>query len=261
MQAHGVPCLVLAGRPNCGPLRQVSDAPWEALIDVAGQPMAARVIQALAKAQGIAGGVVVGPRELEETFQLPPGFWRVDPGEDVLDNVGKGLSALPGPEEGHILVATSDIPLLSAPAVEGFLRACQPQDQDVYLPVVPREVAQARFPGVQRTYVRLADGAYTMGNLVLVRRGVLRRQLAGGPLRQLVAGRKVPWKLALTVGPGMLLHYLMGRLSLERAATLGGRAFGVTGRAVVTADAEVGVDVDKVSDLVLCREVLSHVSS
>jgi CTP:molybdopterin cytidylyltransferase MocA len=249
--------LVLAGRPNDGRLdASAGDLGWEALIDVAGVPMAARVLAALGGARSVAGGVLVGPAELDQA--LPAGFVRVDPAGDTIANLTAGLAVRP-PTVRHVLVATSDIPLVTSTMIDSLIEACGDRSLDVYFPVVRREVAEARFPGVRRTYVRLRDGSYTAGNLFLVRPEVL---VAGGSgeglLARMVRWRKAPWRMALALGPGLLLGLLTASLDLAGAERAASRRLGVRGRAVVTPFAEVGVDVDKPGDLALCREALSH---
>ncbi len=248
--------LVLAGRPDDGRLDAGRSPGWEALIDVAGQPMAARVLGALGAARLVAGGAVVGPEALEPC--LPPGFTRVEPVGDTLANLAAGLGRRPA-GAAHVLVATSDIPLVTGEMIDSLIEACGERALDVYFPVVRREVAEARFPGVRRTYVRLRDGSYTAGNLFVVRPEALIAAGGGeGLLQRMVRWRKAPWRMALALGPGLLLGLLTASFDLAGAARAASRRLGVTGQAVVTAHAEVGVDVDKPGDLALCREVLGH---
>jgi GTP:adenosylcobinamide-phosphate guanylyltransferase len=258
-RAEPVPAVVLAGRPNQGALRRADGAPWEALIPIGGQPMVGHVLSALASAEGVAGGLVVGPPEL--TPLLPNGFARVEPGRDVIDHLARALPIL-AQTHRRVLVAGSDVPLVTAAMVDRFLAGCGDQSLDVYFPVVRRETAEARYPQVRRTYVRLRDGAYTAGNLYLVNPRVLIGQGdAEGLLARLVRWRKSPWRMARVLGPGVLLALVLHTLDLAAAERRVAARVGVTGRAVVLDDPEVGLDVDKPADLVLCREVLSHAGS
>lgn len=257
MTAEQVWAVMLAGRRNDGRLAEAAGPAWEALIDIGGRPMAARVLEALGASGRIGGGAVVGPAALAAHF--PPGFERVEAVGDATANLAAGLLRRP-PWAHHVLVVTSDIPLVSGPMVSAFLDACGDRSRDVYFPVVRREVAETRFPGVHRTYVHLRDGSYTAGNLFLVRPEVLMADRDGGEglLDRMVRWRKAPWRMALALGPGLLIGLVSRRWDLARVEQAVTHRLGVTGRAVVTADAEVGVDVDKPGDLALCREVLSH---
>lgn len=256
-QSAGVWAVVLAGRRNDGRLGAGTEAAWEAMIDVAGRPMAARVLDALGGARHVAGGAVVGPPDLAP--YLPGGFERVDPVGDTLQNLDAGLARRPA-RPARVLVVTSDIPLVTAAMVDAFVAACGDRSLDVYFPVIRRDVAQTRFPGVRRTYVRLADGAFTAGNMFLVRPEVLVADARGGEglLDRMVRWRKSPLQMAARLGVGFVFGVLTHTWTLARVERAATRRLGITGRAVVTADAEVGVDVDKPSDLALCREVLAH---
>jgi hypothetical protein len=242
--------VVLAGRPNDGLLRSVSAEAWEALIPVAGRPMAAWVVRTLASVPGVGPVVVVGPEALARHV---PEAEVVAPGRDMLENLEIGLGRLAGRD--LVLVATGDAPLLTRAEVEAFLAgvAARPVG-DLYWSIVPREAVEAALPGVRRTWVRLREGTYTGGNLA-----ALRPAAAGGVralAERLVALRKSPWRLAGLLGGSFLLRFLLGRVRLEEAEARFSRLLGLEGRAVVVPSVGVGVDVDKPSDYWYCERVL-----
>jgi hypothetical protein len=68
--------------------------------------------------------------------------------------------------------------------------------------------------------------------------------------------RKQPWRIALLIGPGFLIAYLSGRMSLAQTVARLGQTAGVKAAAVVSAYGLAAVDVDKPSDLDLVRELL-----
>lgn len=246
-----IPALVLAGAPNDGPLKDVSPAPFEALIDIHGRPLTAYVIEALLATSVINRVLVVGPPELGKTFEsnrlviLPP------QGE-LLENLAAGLEALSGSSKA--LVVTGDLALLTPSAVEGFLRLCKSDEADVYYPVVPRDAVEKAYPMMKRTYVRLREGVFTGGNVGLVDPAVLIRSLDRA--KDFVRFRKKPLRLALVVGPGVLCRFLSGRLSLREAEKKVSRIMGLRGRAVITNIPEIGVDIDKVGDLEAAKALL-----
>lgn len=259
--------VVLAGRRNDGALREMADTDWEALIDVCGTPMAGRVLQALSGTPDVAGGVVVGPEEIQTRGLLPKGFGLVLPGSSLVENLHSGVSALrtvtpDGTIPEDVLISTSDVPLVTAAMVESFLCATGDGTLDAYVPVVRRETAEARFPGVHRTYIHLKDGAFTMGNLFLVKSRLLE---AGDGHASLLEGfvrlRKSPILMARTLGVGLVVGLATRQLTLADLERIAGGRIGIRGHAVAMGDPEIGVDVDKASDLELCREVLCHLAS
>ncbi|MEW6573950.1 MAG: NTP transferase domain-containing protein [Bacillota bacterium] len=248
-----IPALVLAGSPNTGPLRDVSPAPSEALIDVHGRPLTAYVIEALLATPVVGRVVVVGPRDLGKSF-----------GSDrivilplqggLLENLAVGLKALAN--ASRVLVVTGDLALLTPSAVAEFLQLCSSEEADVFYPVVPRDAVEKAYPTIKRTYVRLREGVFTGGNVGLVDPAVLIRSLDRA--RDFVRLRKKPLRLALVVGPGVLGRFLLGRLSLREAEKKVSRILGLRGRAVIASIPEIGVDVDKPGDLEVVKDVLKE---
>ncbi|MGQ9497395.1 MAG: NTP transferase domain-containing protein [Desulfotomaculales bacterium] len=246
-----VACLVLAGSKNTGPLAAASDAPYEALIPIGDRPMVGYVVDALLAAEGAGHIVVAGPRELARV--LPPGVEVTPGGDTLIESLGRGLKALACEE--RVLVVTGDVPFLTGAAVDEFLSACGDQAADIYYTVARREDVEGRFPGMKRTYVRLRDGRFTGGNLVLLNPAVY------GRIRQkaeeMARLRKRPLRLALLLGPFFILRYLAGTVSLADAERKVTALAGITGRVVVSRLPEVAVDVDKPGDLEMARALLA----
>lgn len=245
--------VVLAGRDNTGRLRECSGEAYEALIEIAGLPMAQYVVNALRACQYIGRVVVVGPRAaLEERLQ-GEGLEFVDRGESLLDNVMLGASHLAG-EEGKVLVATSDIPLLTPMVVEDFLLRCASREANLHYPIVSRRDTEARFPRARRTYVRLREGAYTGGNMMLLDPWVI--DACARVASRFIAARKQPLKLATLLGFSFIVRFLLGRLALAQAEERVSRILGIRGAAVISPWPEVGMDVDKPEDLELAKVIL-----
>ncbi|HIE13479.1 MAG TPA: hypothetical protein EYP63_08665 [Desulfotomaculum sp.] len=246
-----VPALVLAGAPNSGPLKELSPAPYEALIDVHGRPLAAYVIEAVLATPVISRVLVVGPPELEKSFESER-LIVLPPREELLENLAAGLEALSG--SSRVLVVTGDLALLTPSAVEEFLQLCNRGEADVYYPVVPRDAVEKAYPMIERTYVRLREGTFTGGNIGLVDPAVLIRSLDRA--RDLVRLRKKPLRLALVIGPWVLCRFLLGRLTLREAEKKVSRILGLRGKVVIVHIPEIGVDVDKVGDLEAAKTLL-----
>lgn len=248
-----VNAIVLAGRANDGKLRECSDVPYEALLPLGGKPMLYHVVKALEEAQAVERVVVVGPPEHLTSAVAGTGARVTPPGQDVLDNIMIGLSSLP--QDQKVLVATSDIPLITGPIVDDFLAACEERgDADFYYAIVPKEYCEEAFPGVHRTYLTLKDGTFTGGNLFVVKPGVLagRQEL----IRRLYDARKNPLQMVTIVGFPLLFGVLRHAYTVEDAERIVSERFGIVGRAVKTSHPEIGVDVDKPSDYELAQSVL-----
>ncbi|MBX5467079.1 MAG: NTP transferase domain-containing protein [Firmicutes bacterium] len=238
--------LVLAGQPNQGALRQVADCRWEAEIPLAGRPMLEYVLDALEASREVDAVVVVGP------VGSRSGVHYVAAEAELWENLAAGFAALPEPSR-PCLVVTADIPLITGPMIDEFIRRA-PAHVDVVYPVVRREVAAARFPGTRRTYVRFREGTFTGGNLFWVRPTAL--LAVADRARTFFSHRKSPWRLASDLGWGVFWRLATGRLSLGELETVVGRLLGVSGKVLPFDYPEIGVDVDKVEDFRLIERAV-----
>ncbi len=220
---------------------------YEAEIPVGGRPMALWVLEALKASPSITSIGLVGPESLRSDQVVMASMVG-----DLFGNVLQGLTTAPRDAEA-VLFVTSDIPWLTVPVIETFLENA-PRDVDVVYPIIPKHIAEARFPGTKRTYVRLKEGVFTGGNLFLARVDAVPRLQERAQV--LLRHRKSPLTLARDVGPGLLLRLLLGQLSVRQAEVRVGRILNITGRALIFPYAEAGVDVDKPEDLALAEREL-----
>lgn len=249
---EAVPAVVLAGGRVRPDLQAALGVTNRALAVVNGRTLLDHVVAALqapdSTGAAVAATTVIGDVPESSLYTRLP-----DTGLFV-DNVLSGLSAYPGAR--FVLLATADLPFLTREAVADFLRSArrraEAENAVAVWPVVPVADCYARFPGVQRTALRLREGGFTGGNLMLVRPEAilaLRSRIAAA-----YAARKSPLRLALMLGlpavlrltlsqivaPGLLtIPYLEARVS----ALVGGPV-----RAVVCRSPEIATDLDRPAD-------------
>jgi GTP:adenosylcobinamide-phosphate guanylyltransferase len=250
-----VDAVVLAGRANDGKLASIGPQANEALVEVVGKPMLCYVVEGLLGARRVNRVIIAGPRAV-----LAPALGTladrvdfVEPAGDIIDNLQAALECLGSPD--MVLVATSDIPLITPEVVDGFVSECSARRADLHYPVISRELLDRAYPGMRRTYGRLKDGTFTGGNLVLVNPQVLRTraQLA----RSLFAARKQPLRLAAVLGPAFILRLVFVRLTLLQLEAVACRLLGLAGaHAVRTGFPEIGVDIDKPDDHAMVSRLL-----
>ncbi|MGI5839257.1 MAG: NTP transferase domain-containing protein [bacterium] len=240
-----VNAVILAGAPNNGPLRDSSPAANEALIEIYGRPMLDYVVGALNASSQIGRMVIVGPPA--DFAGLYPGAMLVESGSSILENIRRGVDALATREK--ILVLTSDIPLLTPEAINDFLARCGEREADFYYPAVRRDISETRFPGVKRTYVALKNGTFTGGNIFLLDPAIIPRSLRQA--EQFIKMRKKPLQLARLLGLGFILKFVTRTLTVAEAEKRVSQLFKLRAAAVISPYAEIGVDVDKPSDLAL----------
>jgi hypothetical protein len=97
---------------------------------------------------------------------------------------------------------------------------------------------------------------FTGGNGVVLARDFVspRREL----IAHLFAARKSPLKLASMFGLGFIFGLLTGRLSISQLEARAGELIHGRVSAIISPYPELGFDVDKLSDLLLARQVVGR---
>lgn len=246
-----VDAIVLAGAKNDGKLQQVDSAKYEALIDIGGKAMVDYVLATLRGCSVVDRIVTVGPEEVRQGVTVPNIEFALS-GDSMIDNIRIGIDALHS--SSKVLVVTSDIPLIAPEAILDFVTRCEAEQADIYYPVTAKEVNESKYPGVHRTYVSLCEGVFTGGNLVLLAPESVER--GHNLIAKAIEMRKKPWQLARLLGFSSLVKLLCHRLSIKEIEARVERILGFRGVGIISPYPEVGIDVDKPSDLELVRRVL-----
>jgi GTP:adenosylcobinamide-phosphate guanylyltransferase len=248
-----VDTVVLAGAANDGKLAMCDDAKYEALISIQGKPMLSYVLDTLRKYEEIGRIVLVCPREVSECIGSIPGLIAVEERGTLLENLRLGLSQL-DPDK-PALIATGDVPLLTCEAIDDLFRQAATRPADIYYPVVRKEACESKFPTIKRTYLTIAEGTLTGGNIALVKPSAL---LACGQfLDQAIATRKKPWMMGSVLGMWLILKFLIRRLSVRDIERRLETLTGVQAMGIISDYAEIAFDVDKPKDLELAQTVLA----
>jgi len=237
-----VTAVVLAGGKSKPDLLACTGVSNRALLQVEGETLLARVVWALRESGVTAQIIVVGDVEAAEGCPVLP-----DTG-DFVENVLRAAASVA--EEQYILYATADTPFLTSESVADFVTRGVQSGADMCYPIIPLELCQRRFPNMPRTALRLREGTFTGGNLLLIRAGTVRKQ--AGLLRRAFAARKSVWAMAQILGAGIILRAVLARLispnllSITHIKNRVQQLMGATAREIVTEYAEIGVDIDRV---------------
>jgi GTP:adenosylcobinamide-phosphate guanylyltransferase len=239
--------VVLAGADNHGSLAACTDTPYEAMIDIQGRPMVEYVVDALRASANVGRIVVVGPEHVLGPILDDKVFRVAQSGRSIVENLIIGLEMLQ--PAGRILVVSSDIPLLTTAAVDDFVERCRTREADIYYPICRKEENELKYPGMRRTYAALKEGVFTGGNIFILNPAVVikwRREI-----ERAVAVRKSVPGMAKLLGFRLMLKFLLRSLSIREAEERVAKVLGCPVAAVETTYPEIGVDVDKPSDLEL----------
>ncbi|TYP51658.1 nucleotidyltransferase family protein [Thermosediminibacter litoriperuensis] len=244
--------LILAGSGGSEKLKESEGA--KALVKINGREMILYILDALKKLDYIEKIVIVGPQEKLGSLKTVKDVVVVEESDSIVENIELGLELFTDDEE--ILILTCDIPMVTAEAIDDFVKKAKDLDADFCYPIIRREDTERKYPGVKRTYVRVREGTFTGGNVVLVRAGSAKRCIKR--VGEFFAYRKNPWKLAGILGFSIVLKFMLGQLTIPEIEERVHEIFGIKARAVISSFPEIGSDVDKESDLELARKVLGR---
>ncbi len=245
--------ILLAGAANNGPLKDVSPVPNEALVEIGGKPMVQYVIDGLRQSKEVRRIVIVAPPGEIEPHVTGENLEFVPSAGSIVDNVVAAARILPKDEQ--LLIATCDIPLINGEIVDGLIALCRQREADIYYPIVEKSLGERKYPVVKRTYVTLREGTFTGGNLFLVNPEIVER--TADKVRKFLEYRKNPLKMVTLLGVPFLLRYLLFKnLTLQELEQKVSQMWNVRGAVIICPWPEVGIDVDKPSDLQLARAAL-----
>jgi len=249
--------IVLAGgipSPE-DPLYNYTQCQSKALVDIAGMPMAQWVLDALGGATSIDHVLVVGLDQDCGLTCAKPLHFLSDQGH-MLDNIKAGLrhNNQRNPSASRILLASSDIPTITPEIVDWRVHKSLEHETDIDFAVVDRKTMETRFPGANRSYVRLKDCELCGGDLNVIQVALIEKEQLWA---RLIAARKNILKQTALLGIDLLLLLLLGRLSLKDAEHRVSERIGVKCRACLSPYAEVAMDVDKPHQLELLRQDLT----
>jgi len=247
--------IVLAGSSNKESLKKCSNALHESLIKIGNKCMVEYVVDALKESHEVDGIIVSGPRKYLEGILLEnQGLQLVENGPTILQSLLNALELLEIKSDSKVLVVTADIPLITGEIIDSFLKNCDGEDADFVYPVISKDINQAKFPGVKRTYAKLKDGVYTGGNIFLINPQII--GYCAPKAEELVILRKSPLQLVNYIGVRYFFKYIFRSLSIKDVEQRISQLFNIKGRAIVVTYPEIGVDVDKLSDLELVEKIL-----
>jgi GTP:adenosylcobinamide-phosphate guanylyltransferase len=224
----------------------------KALIKLKDKHMIEYIINTLRSSSLIDKIAVVGPKE-----QLTPIIGdKVDYIVEGTDSiVTNGLLAMENfKNDKQVLIATSDIPMLTVEALEDFINKALGMNADLCYSVVDKTVNDKKYPEVKRTYARLWEGQFTGGNIFLFNPAATERCKTF--IEQMLEYRKSPAKMAMVLGFGFLIRMAMGILTINAVQKKCERLLGIKGAVVISEYPEVGNDVDKMSDIKFVEKYL-----
>lgn len=244
--------IVLAGGGPDAVSATVPGLPNKAFLPIGGIALAERVVTALRATPGIERIIVVAPAAAHAHAALAGADERRADGARMVDSLKSGLADAP-PDE-LVLIAASDLPVLTTVGIAEFLAAAQSRDLDVAYAIVGQRVHVAAYPGVPHTWAKMVEGRFCGGGLAALKPRVL--PALEGVLDGLGAARKSPLHLAALFGWDILPRFAFGSLTVDAAERRASAILHAPAGAIVCSHPEVAVNVDRASDIALANDLV-----
>ena len=241
--------VVLAGGAPDAVSATAAGVPNKAFVEIGGIALVQRVIGVLRVTPEIARIVVVAPPATHASAALAGADERRTDGARMVDSLAAGLAGVPPAE--LVLIAASDLPVLSVAAVSEFLTAAQTRDLDVAYSIVSQRDHLDTYPSVPHTWAKMAEGRFCGGGLVALKPRVL--PALRGILDDLGAARKSPLRLASLLGWDIMPRFALGSLTIAAAERRATSILNAPAGAIASSYPDLAVNVDRASDVALAN--------
>lgn len=249
--------LVLAGaRASGDALALAHNVESKALIDIAGEPMLARVLHALSRSGRFSGAPYVSGLSSDVLNKARGG---ANARHVHLVSGGPAASLLGAIEGGvalPLLVTTCDHALLTSDMVNHFMEEALRGGADLTIGLAAKRTIQAKYPDTRRTYIPFGGSPMSGCNLFFVATPEALKVIRFW--RQAEQDRKRPLRIAWRFGPTTALRLLIGRPGVKQAFKLISNRMGARIDVVDMPFAEAAIDVDSQADLDLVRSIIAE---
>lgn len=252
--------VLAASRGNLDPLAQAGGVSHKCFIPIAGRPMLARVVEAVAEC-GRVGRIIVSieAEAMEEAKAIlaPLGIEDRVVWTPSRANIGTSVAAVTEdfPDALPLVITTGDNALHTPALVRHFCDALDGVTADAALGLTPARYVLEKYPEGNRAFHRFADGAFSSCNLY----ALLTARAHRAP-RVFNSGGQFGKKPKRLIGAFGLVAFLVYKSRLTRLETFLkflSRAIGVRTAPVLIPYAEGPIDVDRMQDWKLADRIVA----
>ena len=260
-QARKYTAIIIAGkRPGIDPVAAAYNQTYKALAPVGGRAMVARVLEAISATPTIAQITLVTDDAIGPVDDIPGvsaarshvPINRVRAEKTISASVSAAIAA--HPDETRFLIATADHPLLTPEIVSYFIDHSKDKP-GVCVALVERNIIEATYPDMQRTYLKFRGAEVSGANLFAIndRSGLNAVRF----WENVEANRKKPWKLAASFGLVNLIGFACRLYSIDTAFRRTARQLECEAHPILLPHADAAVDVDKLTDVKTVEAILA----
>lgn len=250
--------IAAGGIPQPGdPLYAYSNGNSKALIDIAGKPMIQWILDALGNSKKVDNVIVIGLTSKSGLTCKKPLHYISNQGRmlaNIVTGVNKSIELNKKTE--YVLLVSSDIPALKGEMVDWLVNTAMETRDDIYYGVCPQEVMETRYPTSHRTYTKLKDMQVCGADVNIINVNQVTQHL--DTWEALIGNRKSPLRQAAVIGWDTLFQLFTRQLTLQQMVQRASERIHIKGRAIIWAQAEPCMDVDKPHQLEIMREDLER---
>lgn len=227
------------------PLYPLTQGKSKALLPIGGRPMVQWVLDALDGSAVVGRVVVVGLAPGEAALTSRKELIYLPNAGSMIGNVEAGVKKIleHDPHAKKALLASSDIPCLTAAMVDWLVNTCLTSDHEIYYGLISEADMERRFPGSRRSYFALKEGRFCGSDIIMANTGLVGHYHPAW--NEIVGARKNILRQASIVGFDTLLLMLLRQMTIPEAERRAQTKLGIKGRILLDPYAETGMDVDK----------------
>jgi GTP:adenosylcobinamide-phosphate guanylyltransferase len=242
-----ITALVLAGKRDgaVDPLAQKHGTTHKCLVPIAGRPLIAHVLAALAAAPQV-DRIIVSIDDVAALSGLDDVDALVAEGRLLIipsrDNLADSVTDAGVLADFPLLITTADNVLFTPDAVTRMIEGAQSSGADVAAAFARREDVLAAHPDGQRRFYTFSDDGYSNCNCYWI--GDRRFLTASGIFREGGQFSKHPMRIVKVFGLINLIRFRLGIGTVEQSFERFSRRLGMTLRPILFADGRLAIDVD-----------------
>jgi GTP:adenosylcobinamide-phosphate guanylyltransferase len=231
--------FITAGGRISGEFAQKVGTDIKALIDVSGDTILKRTIDALRKSGAIEEIALIAPEELRKRPEAELVDTFIDADESGSINIMRGLEHFK--DDRFVVLCTSDLPFITPEAVSDFLSRCD-DEAVLFYPVFERdEIDESMKPGIP-SYIKFKEGHFTGGSIFKLAPSVLIPKMH--ELTKSFNARKSTFLMAKLLGWRIVLKMLTGTCTIDDVLKRAGNLLGGECRSVRGCHSGITVDID-----------------
>ena len=240
--------LILAGGDTPEWIINNEGVNHKCLININKKPAIIHIIDSINNSNTDHDIVLVGTQALKEASidKLVNKFIEVGIENTLGDNVRFGFKETTG---DYVVLLSGDIPGVTPDTFNKIDEMInEASNYELIVPIITKSEIESKFPGSKRTYAKIKEGKVKIGNFLVIRKSSFAKL---DPLiNKYTEGRKSLIKLILSFGIWNLIKLLlMGSLSIPELEKILLKTTGINAKGIIAPLGEVGVDLDKESDL------------